>query len=149
MAKILQTGRGFPIGEVLARWAKVRGRNIVIDAGVKGTLAVFAFSPREDGLLTALAAAVGADFSQLDRGIVRIEPSVATKATMTLTSEQVELASVLTHFEPVGPPIELATPGDERVSVFVSGGRVFDALRAAAIAAGHRLIRDGAGYRIE
>ena len=143
--------RNRSIGDVLATWAKLAGRNVVIDAAVQGVVSVRTLTPHEPDLLQALAAAVGAEVVPEDRGILRFVPRLAAPPVTWTTNARGDAETAAEVAARSGLPEGLlAAPGRPAKSVVVvAQAAAADVLQALALATGQQLRRREGAYVIE
>lgn len=140
------------IADVFDTWARLRGRNFVIDAAVQGKVSVRATQIVEPDLRTALTAAVDAEVEELDRGILRIIPrhKLPAPSRIVLASQGVAVTDAVQILGLTKEHCQVV-PDAGRVSMFVNRTQpdMHDLLRAVAIASGRTLVRRGEHHVIE
>jgi len=131
---------------VLTYTANVVGAKIVIDPAVVGIVSVRPNSCDPTDVLTALAAAVGADVRRLDSGVIHVMPQPALPAGVTLVAEGVRDFTSLVEVGDV--KISIDAPATGEVRVWVAEAPSLDVLRGIAVATARTLARTETGYSI-
>jgi hypothetical protein len=144
--KVPDFGKEGEWGDLLDTVAHAAGGNFVIDPAVKGSVYLRTNSAARDEVVTALAAAVGADVRQLDRGMIHVVAQLGLPADLDLVAENVPDYSLLV--ETSDAKVTVDAPGMRDVRVAVAKASALDVLRAAAVATGRSLVRTDSGYTI-
>jgi hypothetical protein len=136
------------VADVFALWAKLAGRNVVIDPAVQGVVSVRAVGFVEGDWLDALSAAASAEVQLHERDILQVVPQVKLAERATIAAEGIEVAEVAKTLGITDKQCTV-TAGGRRVSVFAWNANAHDLLHAVAIASGHTWARRGDRYVIE
>jgi hypothetical protein len=121
-----------PASEVFAWWAARARTTVFVDPAGKGIVSVLAFKPDQQGLLTAVARAVGCDVAHDEGEIVSVRPSTKTERMTTFTAEHMtarELAELCGEKSELPAP---ATDSAATMTLFADNADVADVLAAIA-----------------